>query len=516
MDFNGIDDYVGLPDNDPVWLPQYNFTLSVWVYFERDAGSATEQILDLNFADSGDPSYELGYGLNRTGDTGVLAFRMTTTTNTDEDLVTDDVLAKNKWYHLVAVRDGTTQAIYIDGEPNVSRTCSPDPIDFVGGYDDDKVNIGKFSRVGVNSAFELKGIIDDVRIYDTALNAEEVFRLVQEGWAGKAFNPEPYDGEQVYDTNIILSWAPGLDANEHDVYLGKDFDDVNDANTVTTLDVYQSRSDINYFDACDLEPGNWYYWRVDEVNEANICRGDVWSFYVIGAIIELSETEFNFEAAENGANPANQTLGISNSSLGALNWQVSESCSWLSVAPLAGISTGEVDDVNLSVDITGLGWGFYNCELTVTDPNAENSPQIVTVNLGISDDINDCFPSWHPDYAEWVTVGKPIWWCNPRHCHADADGAQEAIGHCMFWVGFVDLGILVDNWGDAQGIPAAYQADFSHSAETIGHSTFRVGYVDLQIWVDNFACTEIAPDCLDVPLGVHADGERDCPFVGSF
>jgi hypothetical protein len=179
-DFDGIDDYVGLPDNDPVWLPQYNFTLSVWVYFERDAGSTTEHLLDLNHANSGDPANELGYALFRGATSGELAFHMTTTTNTDEDLYTDDVLSKGMWYHIVALREGTTQAIYIDGEPNVSRTCSPDPIDFVGGYDDDKVSIGKFSRVGVGSAFELEGRIDDVRIYDRALTAEEIQQLYQE------------------------------------------------------------------------------------------------------------------------------------------------------------------------------------------------------------------------------------------------------------------------------------------------------------------------------------------------
>ncbi|MHC4184627.1 MAG: LamG domain-containing protein, partial [Planctomycetota bacterium] len=182
LQFDGIDDYVGLPDNDPVWLPQNNFTLSVWVYFERDAGSAIEQILDLNLANSSDPSYELGYGLDRSEILGgALVFHMTTTTNTDDDLWTEEILHKNKWYHIVAVRDGTTQAIYIDGEPNVSRTCSPDPIDFAGSYDDDKVNIGKLSRIGISSAFELKGIIDDVRIYDAALSPEEIQELSETG-----------------------------------------------------------------------------------------------------------------------------------------------------------------------------------------------------------------------------------------------------------------------------------------------------------------------------------------------
>ncbi|MHC4498287.1 MAG: hypothetical protein ACYS21_04140, partial [Planctomycetota bacterium] len=108
----------------------------------------------------------------------------------------------------------------------------------------------------------------------------------------------------------------------------------------------------------------------------------------------------------------------------------------------------------------------------------------------------DCFPPDHPDYSEWVSVGRPYWWCYPRQCHGDADGAQELIGHTSFWVGFVDLQILVDNWADAKGLPAAYQADFSHSAEMIGHTSFRVGFVDLGILVTNWAdALGSPPDC---------------------
>jgi hypothetical protein len=99
--------------------------------------------------------------------------------------------------------------------------------------------------------------------------------------------------------------------------------------------------------------------------------------------IELSNTEYNFEAYEGGANPANQTLGISNSGLGTLNWQINYDCNWLTIDPTGGSSTGETDDVDLSVDITGLSQGSYNCELTVIDPNAKNNPQTVSVNLHV-------------------------------------------------------------------------------------------------------------------------------------
>ena len=184
LDFDGANDCVALPDNDPVWLPQYNFTLSVWVCFEREPASVGETILDLNHGDSSDPGNELGCKIGRTVAAGELAFQMTTTTNTDEDLFSDDVLVKNKWYHIVAVRDGTTQAIYIDGQLSADRTCSPDPIDFVGGYDDDKVNIGRSTTDPGDPRFHLKGKIDDVRIYNRALSAEEIRQLYQEGTGG--------------------------------------------------------------------------------------------------------------------------------------------------------------------------------------------------------------------------------------------------------------------------------------------------------------------------------------------
>jgi parallel beta-helix repeat protein len=181
LDFDGADDYVALPDNNPVWLPQNSFALSAWVYFDRaPAASGGETFLDLNFADSGTPSNELGYVVSRAGAgyAGRVAFGMTTLTNTDEDLHSNEVLSGGRWYHVVAVRDGTTQAIYIDGQLDNSRTCSPDPIDFVGGYDDDKVNIGRVTSTGVGQYY-VDGKIDDVRIYDRALSASEVLQLYE-------------------------------------------------------------------------------------------------------------------------------------------------------------------------------------------------------------------------------------------------------------------------------------------------------------------------------------------------
>ena len=183
LNFDGQDDYVALPDNEPVWLPQNNFTLSVWVYFAGDFTSP-EKILDLNHDDSSISSNELGCFIGREG--SKFNFWMTTATNPDEDLNSNQELVGNKWYHLVAIRNGTTQSMYIDGEFEKSRTCSADPIDFVGGYDDDKVNIGMSTHNNVGIQY-FDGLIDEVAIYDRAVSDLEIEGMYQAGLAGHSF-----------------------------------------------------------------------------------------------------------------------------------------------------------------------------------------------------------------------------------------------------------------------------------------------------------------------------------------
>jgi sugar lactone lactonase YvrE len=126
---------------------------------------------------------------------------------------------------------------------------------------------------------------------------------------------------------------------------------------------------------------------IDDLTITNLTSGMDWSrsvnLRVYGPTIELSQNEFYFEANQDGNNPADQVLGISNIGGGVLNWQVSETCSWLSADPNSGSSTSEVDDVNIIVDISGLAAGIYTCQLTVSSNRAENSPQIVTVQLAV-------------------------------------------------------------------------------------------------------------------------------------
>jgi hypothetical protein len=89
---------------------------------------------------------------------------------------------------------------------------------------------------------------------------------------------------------VILSWQSGAYAAAHDVYLGTDFNDVNDASRENPLDVLisQGQSENTYDPPGQLVLGQTYYWRIDEVNDANAAspwKGVVWEFTVADYVV---------------------------------------------------------------------------------------------------------------------------------------------------------------------------------------------------------------------------------------
>ncbi len=104
---------------------------------------------------------------------------------------------------------------------------------------------------------------------------------------GKAARPNPADGARLEQTWATLSWTPGAFAASHNVYLGDNFDDVDKG----TDETFRGNQPSTYFTVGfpgfpypdGLAPGTTYYWRIDEVNEADPnspWKGDVWSFSI--------------------------------------------------------------------------------------------------------------------------------------------------------------------------------------------------------------------------------------------
>jgi len=97
---------------------------------------------------------------------------------------------------------------------------------------------------------------------------------------GKATDPDPSDAKRGVDPfALLMSWTPGVLATSHDVYFGTDEDAV--ANATKTSCEFQVNVGANSVDAgtfYTLREGVTYYWRVDEVGDASLAKGDVWSF----------------------------------------------------------------------------------------------------------------------------------------------------------------------------------------------------------------------------------------------
>jgi N-acetylneuraminic acid mutarotase len=104
---------------------------------------------------------------------------------------------------------------------------------------------------------------------------------------GFAHGPIPADGALHSDTWINLSWASGDLAASHNVYLGDNYDAVNDGLGET----FRGNQVTSFFSAGipgfpypdGLSPGQTYYWRIDEVNDFETdspWKGSVWSFTV--------------------------------------------------------------------------------------------------------------------------------------------------------------------------------------------------------------------------------------------
>lgn len=97
--------------------------------------------------------------------------------------------------------------------------------------------------------------------------------------------------------------------------------------------------------------------------------------------IGVSPSSFSFSATVGGANPASQSLSISNTGGGTLNWTASSNASWLSVSPTSGAAPSTA---TVSANIAGLAVGTYNGAITISATGATNTPVTVPVTLTVN------------------------------------------------------------------------------------------------------------------------------------
>ncbi|MEO6391699.1 MAG: hypothetical protein ABIP75_07590, partial [Pyrinomonadaceae bacterium] len=97
--------------------------------------------------------------------------------------------------------------------------------------------------------------------------------------------------------------------------------------------------------------------------------------------IGVSPSSLSFSATAGGANPAGQSLSITNTGGGTLNWTATSNQAWLSIAAASGTAPSTP---TVSVNITGLAAGTYNGAISISAVGATNTPVSVPVTLTVN------------------------------------------------------------------------------------------------------------------------------------
>ena len=199
------------------------------------------------------------------------------------DIRGDTPLNDSQWHHVAAVvpRGAAIRNVllYIDGRPDPMRTTTtPDNLfNITSNYD---VTLGR--RYNAAERW-FTGLIDDARIYDKALTQAEIQQIMIRPDPSLAWKPSPPNGLPADAEHATpLSWSPGDNAAQHDVYFGADQAAVTAADKSDTTGIYRGRQPLpaqGYTPPEALQEGQTYYWRIDECKaDATISKGKTWSF----------------------------------------------------------------------------------------------------------------------------------------------------------------------------------------------------------------------------------------------
>jgi len=189
VDFDGVDDFIQL--GEPISYTQH--TISTWVKFSDEATSRV--IFDAR--DSNDDGISIFVtSLEK------ITYRIGDGSGSD---LTSDSLTINEWHHIVATYDGTTQKLYINGSLNQSATTSKTI---------DTTTNAKIGIVAYVDSAPFKGKIDELAIFDRALEEEEVTKIYRIKYGANLVQNGNFDelGSELatngnFDTSIPIGTA---------------------------------------------------------------------------------------------------------------------------------------------------------------------------------------------------------------------------------------------------------------------------------------------------------------------
>jgi hypothetical protein len=189
---------------------------------------------------------------------------------------------------------------------NMVSFSDPALVDFINSDTDNQVTLLLRRTAGTSSSHNVAFASKE----NTSYSAPTLNTIA----ATRAFGPNPADGAFLEATWASLSWRAIDSAASHDVYLGDNFDDVSNGTGDTFVGNMVETTLLvgfpGYAYPDGLVPGTTYYWRIDEVNDAEPSspwKGSVWSFSIApntaynpdpadGAEFVTTDTKLNWTA----------------------------------------------------------------------------------------------------------------------------------------------------------------------------------------------------------------------------
>jgi hypothetical protein len=265
LEFNGTDSMIDIPYS-PDMTPSEGTTMSAWVFPTDDSRSCIVGQFE-------------GYGMAL-----FTGLQLKSVIWGSDWVLNDVIIPMQEWSHIAMTWDiqNSERMIFLNGQLVGQRGDSAVP--------QVQNNFGIGLWVGWPAAWgddSFMGIIDDVQVHNIVLVQDEISIIMKGEGYPYAVGPTPEDGAHHEATWVNIAWSAGDYAVSHDVYIGDNFDAVDEGaegtfvGNQTDTFIVVGFPGFPYPDG--LVPGTTYYWRIDEVNESepnSPWKGKIWSFSI--------------------------------------------------------------------------------------------------------------------------------------------------------------------------------------------------------------------------------------------
>ncbi|MGB6298881.1 MAG: LamG-like jellyroll fold domain-containing protein, partial [Rivularia sp. (in: cyanobacteria)] len=218
LSFDGVDDYVSIPDSDNIdFGTDKDFTVETWV--KADSNQADLQYSDNSIIEkwSGSGSYPfvIRY-LNSSGKIRAARYDGSNAPGINSSTTIND----GQFHHIAFVKNGETLSLYIDGNLEDSTTDTTT----ASTQNTSPLHIGKRG----NNRNYFKGEVDEVRIWETARTEEEIRQNLYSKLEGTEDGLAAYYNFDELNENISDVTENGNDGTSYVTRQGLSLDGTND------------------------------------------------------------------------------------------------------------------------------------------------------------------------------------------------------------------------------------------------------------------------------------------------